>query len=637
MSPSSLRSFLTGLCSWLSEQWRRGLIPSGPLMIVLASLTGVMAGCGAVLFTLLIDVISGITVRPIYQLTLQHGGWLAVLCMVPISGLLLVAWFTRRFAPEAQGHGVPEVILSVARYDGIIRPRASLVKILASGVCIGTGGSVGLQGPTVQIGSALGSLAGQLFSLSPRHIRVLVAAGAAAGISAAFNAPISGVVFASEIILGSFAVESLTPIVIASVLANVVQLSVGDSGMSRAFPHLHYLYQGSWAELPSYLTLGVFCGLAAVGFTKLLYAIEDLCKRVCPTWWIRALLCGGTVALIGVLYPVSPPVKSTETPHERLIPPLFGVGYDVVEHALHLERDTVSIATAKSSSQDRSGQLDKQKLLTELWWLLPLVLLKPLLTSLTLSGGGSGGIFAPSLFIGATLGASFGIVCNLLIPGMSASPGVYAVVGMGAVVAGTTHGLLSAILIVYELTDNYYLILPIMAAAGFSSLIAKVIDSESIYLKKLNRRGDSIARGHQLHQLEHIHVREVMIREFPTVRRSDDAREIIRIARANSHIECLPVMDQDGRLVGIIRPEDLHRVLDSDVSPHLVNAEDIASSFPLSVSPDANLLEALSDFGMRDLETLPVESGEGRSRRLVGLLLRADVMRRYRSEILKLS
>ncbi len=206
---------------------------------------------------------------------------------------------------------------------------------------------------------------------------------------------------------------------------------------------------------------------------------------------------------------------------------------------------------------------------------------------------------------------------------------------MGAVVAGTTQGVLSAILIVYEMTNDYHIILPIMAAAGLASLVAESIDPESIYLKKLSRRGEGIARGHDLHRVEHVMVRDVMIRDFPSVKQTDNLTKIVRVARANSHFENLPVMDEHGKLVGIIRPEDLHRILDSDVDAHMINADDIALTIPVAVSPNANLLEALRDFGQRDVETLPVEEVANGKRRLVGLLLRSDVMRRYRIEMLR--
>jgi len=547
-------------------------MPAVPLMIILACLIGVLGGYGAALFTLLIELVSKWTVEPVVALSEGHRAWLLVLLAVPAAGLLLVAWFTRRFAPEAQGHGVPEVIMAVGRYDGVIRPRVSVVKILASGICIGTGGSIGREGPIVQIGSSLGSMAGQWFQLSPRHVKVLVAAGAAAGISATFHAPLAGVLFASEIILCNFAVESLSPIVVASVLADVVKTRL--SGSNPAFEDLHYVYHGALEQLPFYVLLGLLCGLAAVLFTKMLYAVEDAGHRWLPKWWARALVLGGLVGLAGAVYPMLPPVRSTAAEKEAqangVLPPLFGVGYDVVDHALRLEnRNKLSSVGPERSdgARDRLVRLDSTAMLRELWWLLPLVLLKPLMTSLALGGGGSGGIFAPSLYIGAGLGASFGLICNLLLPRFSAHPGVYAIVGMGAVVAGTTHGTLSAILIVYEMTHDYRIILPIMVAAGLASVVASFIDPDSIYLKKLSRRAESIARGHEMHCLEHVMVRDMMIREFPTLRHTDGLEVITRLSRENPHIGSLPVMNDEGHLVGVICPGDLRRMLDTDMSP----------------------------------------------------------------------
>jgi CIC family chloride channel protein len=376
----------------------------------------------------------------------------------------------------------------------------------------------------------------------------------------------------------------------------------------------------------------------AVSFTKLLYFTEDLAQKWLRQWWLRAFALGGLVGLAGIaFYPFSPPATGDAEPQDQLwMPPLFGVGYQTVDYALHLEN------AARQHSNDAGENalhevmpLQAGQMLQQFWWLLPLALLKPLVTSLTLGGGGSGGIFAPSLFIGATLGGAFGLVCNCFVPGISAHPGVYAIVGMGAVVAGTTHGTLSAILIVYEMTGDYHIILPIMVTAGLAGVVARLIDTESIYEKKLSRRGESVARAHDAHRLEHVMVRDVMVRFFPTVRHSDNLAEIVRIARANSHVESLPVMDDEGKLVGIIRSVDLHRVLDTEMPAQLVNADDIAQRSLISVDPNENLLEALRDFGVSDVETLPVEEGTGEKRRLIGLLLRSDAMRRYREEMLR--
>ncbi|MCC9605174.1 chloride channel protein [Blastopirellula sp. JC732] len=627
---------------WISQRFRRGTIPAAPLTIVLAAIAGVLTGYGAVAFAYLFETIHELTVLRFVHWS-QHTFWgFVALAVSPVVGVLFVAWFTRFFRLE--GQAVPEVIKSVARKDGVIRPLWSLAKVFSSAVCIGAGGSVGPEGPMVLIGSSIASAAGQFFRLSSRNLRTLVAAGAAAGISAAFHAPIAGVIFSCEIILGSFAVESLTPIVIAAVLADVVQQQVGEHGVNVAFRQIPHEFSGNWIELPSYFVLGIVCGFASIGFVRLLYWTEDFGKTHLTKWWIRALVYGSLVGVIGtgyfVLYP-APPTQSVEgkemSAEHPLGPALYGVGYETVEHSLHLENADDPTPVKRQNGNDKSSKtvmLNREQMIAHLWWLIPLVLLKPVCTSLTLGGGGAGGIFAPSLFLGAVLGGAYGIICNLISPDMCASPGAYALVGMGAVVAGTTHGVLSAILIVYELTGDYHIILPIMGAACISSLVAWFSDRENIYSKRLARSGESIARSHDLHGAEHIKVRDVMIRRFPTVKNTDNLVQIIKVARQNPHIESLPVMDEDNRLIGIIRPEDLHRVMDTDVSPYLVNADDIALMMPISVSPDENLLEALRDFGSRDVDTLPVEIGEGGRRQLIGLLLRADVMSRYREAML---
>ncbi len=629
---------------WLALHLKRGTIPAQPLTIVLAGIVGILAGYSSIFLSLMIQWIERITIRPCMEFA-QHN-WLGLVGLVlcPVVGLVIVSWYTRKYYPEAVGHGVPEVVKAIARKDGVIRPPVAIVKLLASGLCIGTGSSIGREGPIVQIGAAFGSTAAQVFQLSARNIKVLAAAGAAAGISATFHAPIAGVIFASEIILGNFAVESLSAIVIAAVLANVVQQNQGDHGPAPEFPHIEHKFDGAYHELPSYIFLGIVCGLMAVGFTKLLYWFEDKSEYWIPKHWVRSIACGLLLGVIGtsyyMVYPIAPEqsvAAQQDIDRSHPIPVLYGTGYAAISHTLHLE-NAQKITDADLDKEDahhENVRLSRDEMWQHLVWLLPLVLVKPFLTSACLAGGGSGGIFAPSLFIGSTTGAVIGLALNLIAPEWCDHPGAYALVGMGAVVAGTTHGTLSAIVVVYELTDDYRIILPIMAAAGISSLIARWVDPESIYEKKLSRRGESIARSHDLHHIEGIAVRDVMVRKFPTVSYTDNLMQIIKIARENPHIESLPVMDADGSLHGIIRPEDLHRVLDTDISPYLVNAHDIAMVSPIAVSPDENLLEALRDFGSRDVDTLPVEITTGGKRVLIGLLIRADVMARYREELLK--
>ncbi len=602
---------------WL---WRRiAPTPDAPTSrtILLAFAVGAIGGVGALVFGLWIQLVRAGTLDAVIGSAVP---WLMV--AVPAAGLLLVSWLALRFAPETQGHGVPEVISAVARKGGVIRPRVALFKTLASGLTIGTGGSVGREGPIVQIGSAAGSLIGQWSRLPQRNVKVLVASGAAAGISATFGAPLAGVMFAAEVILGNFAVSFLTPIVIAAVIANLVAqkglLLLHDlpgrlfhletdrivDQAQRVLPVFwearEFSFRGAHT-LPLYLALGLLCGVAAVSFTKLLYRVEDFARQVLPRWWVRALAAGLLVGCFGLW----PPLR-----------PLYGVGYDAVKPVLE--------------GRPIGGEPLGLRLL------LALFVLKYLTTSVTLAGGGSGGIFAPSLFLGCMLGGAFGLLAARLFPHWGIQPGTFSVAGMSAVVAGTTHGPLSAVLILFEMTNDYDMILPLMCAAGRSAVTATAIDPESIYLKKLSRRGELPAWGHHTTGLEDVTVRQLMITSFPSVKESATLREIVEAATRHPHVENLPVMSEDGALLGVIRTEDLHRLLDSDMQPSLVRAHDIVQPPPTRLHPDDNLLEALRSFGMReDVESLPVEVPTGDGTRLVGLLPRWSVMRRYRQEMLK--
>ncbi len=632
-------AWLTSVSFYLEAAIKR--VPAVAVTSVLAILIGVVVGYAAILFEMFIETVSGASIERLSALVSWSQWWWAIpLMLVPAAGLLITAWLTRRFAPETGGAGVPEVKTALARNDGSIRMRVSVIKFFASGLCIGLGGSVGREGPIVQIGASIASTLAQSFRLSPRNVKVLVAAGAAAGISATFRAPLAGVMFASEIILVSFAIESLTPIAIGAVVANVVQTRAGNENWDPAFQQLNYEYLGDAIQLPSLAILGVICGLASVSFTRAIFSIDQSLQKRIPAWWQRALFCGAGVGVIAVCYfamprpGVSPEMQNQMAAGKPLSLPLLGVGTDVIEHSLHL-RNEAKQSKERRERSPRNVVVNNTGMLQQLVWLLPLVFLKPLLTSITLAGGGSGGVFAPSLFLGATLGACFGLVCNLIVPESSANPGLYAIVGMGAVVAGTTHGLLSAILIVYEMTNNYEIILPIMMAAGLSSAVARMIDPQSIYQKRLHSRGMSITHGHDTRHLEHVMVRQVMLRNFPSVKQTDPVTEVVRVARANSSMAVLPVVNEENRLVGVIRPEAIRVLLESDISTQLVNADDLAEQAPASVSPSDNLIEAMREFGVGDLDVLTVETVTTKSRRLVGILLLSDVMRRYREELLR--
>ncbi|MFQ6676660.1 MAG: chloride channel protein, partial [Fidelibacterota bacterium] len=412
--------------SVLSNRLLQGVKSREQLFVISAAvLIGFAGGFTAVGFRSLIDVFRSLFWGTGSFVEVVRSAPVYMKWLIPALGGGIVAATVHRFAREARGHGVPEVMEAVATRNGFIRMRVVVVKSVVSALCIASGGSVGREGPIVQVGSAFGSAVGQILQVSRRRMRTFVGCGAAAGIAATFNAPIAGAIFASEIILGDFSIGSIGPIMISSVLATVV--SRGIYGDYPAFVPPVYVLQNP-VELIFYGLLGVVAGLAALVFIKMLYSSEDMFERLRIPVPARAVMGG---VILGTLAIWAPEV--------------LGVGYESVDHVLTGE---FTLAF--------SGMLLAFKLVA---------------TSMTLGSGGSGGIFAPSLFIGAMLGSAMGDLLHTLFPHVTASSGAYALVGMAAVVAAATHAPITAILIIFEMTSEYTVILPLM----ISSIVATFV------------------------------------------------------------------------------------------------------------------------------------------------------------------
>ncbi|MFC1910931.1 chloride channel protein, partial [Chloroflexota bacterium] len=496
-------------------------------------------------------------------------------------GGLLVGALIYFLAREAKGHGVPEVIEAVALKGGRIRPRVSVVKALASSICIGSGGSVGREGPIVQIGSSFGSAVGQWLKLPDETVKVLVACGAAGGISATFNAPIAGVFFALEVILGRVVTRKFAYVVISSVVADfLAQVFLGNT---RAFPIPAFGIVSTW-ELSFYVVLGILAALAALTFTYVLYRCEDLFDSLKMPEYLKPGLGGLAIGAIG-LYSAD----------------LFGVGYEGITKAL-------------------SGEL-------VLGMLLVLCLLKIVATSFTLGSGGSGGIFAPSLFIGAMLGTAVGSAFGSLFPSITAPAGAYGVVGMAAVFAGAARAPFSAILIIFEMTHDYAIMLPLMTAVVISTVLSRVLKRESIYTLKLLRRGIDVEQEEMSDVMRNITVKEAMTRDFPTVPTTMRIDQLLNEFRKTGH-HGFPVVDKEGRLAGIVTQTDVEHHLSTSTGKNQQTVGDIATKSPFVVYPDQTLDRVL---GATEEEygRIPVVSRDD-ARHLLGVLRRHDIIRAYR-------
>ena len=560
------------------------------IMAFLAVIVGLAGGFGAIGFRLLINFFQTLAYgSPAELLTVVKTIPWYVKLWIPALGGLIVGPLIYFLASEAKGHGVPEVMEAVALRSGIIRKRVLIVKLLASAISISTGGSVGREGPIVQIGSAIGSTLGQVLKVSADRMRTLVGCGAAAGIAATFNAPIAGSMFALEVILGDFGLATFSPIVISSVVSTVVSRAyLGDT---PAFIVPVYELVSAW-ELPMYLVLGLFCAAVGVTFTKTLYRFEDLFANLKFPEYLKAVAGGLILGAVGLFFPQ-----------------ILGVGYGAIDQAL-------------------MHQLA--------WWLmLALVIVKIFATSITIGSGGSGGIFAPSLVLGAMAGGFFGGVVHDLFPQVTATSGAYSIVGMGAVVAATTHGPLTAILILFEMTGDYKIILPLMFACIVGTITSGQLLRDSIYTLKLARRGIDIKEGKEVNVLKSMLVKDVMSRRVETIPEGlplGALSEKISKSKFNS----FPVLNSDNKLAGIISFLDYSDAIFDEDLRHLVVAKDLATSNVVTVSSNDNLYTALERISRKDFATLPVVSPND-PLQLVGVISRRDIIGAYDKAVLKKS
>ncbi len=567
----------------------RDAVQRGPAGLVgLALITGFGAGLGAIAFRWLIGTFTylftgqsdyGAISRPVHPAFPWLGVWFIVL--VPAVGGLLYGPLIDRFAREARGHGVPEVMLAVAEQGGRIRPRVAVVKSLASAICLGSGGSVGREGPIVQIGSALGSAIGQWLRVGESNLRLLVACGAAGGISATFNAPIAGVFFALELILRDFEVRSFGSVVLASVTADVISRAAFGSSSFLPLPPFTIV---NFGEYPLYALLGLVAALVGIAFVRSLYGLEDVIDRL---WsprpeWARPIVGGFALGLLLLA-----------------LPQLYGVGYAPLEQAI-------------------GGQDSLQ--------LLALLLVGKLVaTSLTIGIGGSGGVFAPSMYMGGMLGTAFGLVANAAFPGQVAPAGAYGLVGMGAVFAAAAHAPITSVLILFELTGDYQIILPMMTAIAVSAGLSSVIARDTIYTLKLRRRGIDVLRGRSASLMSLLTVREAM-RPVPVPLRTDASLTEVVDRLVVEGVEALPVVDASGEYSGIVTTdaaEDQMRANALDAT-----AGDLAQHVP-AVRADDTLEQAMVQLLAHGAAGLPVLAGD--DGRVIGWLTHRDLLRSYTS------
>jgi chloride channel protein, CIC family len=495
-----------------------------PLMrlSLLALGLGIVTGLGAVLFRDLIGFIHNLlfaghaSIHYDANIFTAPSPWGPLVILVPVLGAVGVTFLVTNFAPEAKGHGVPEVMDAIYYKGGIIRPIVALVKSLASAIAIGSGASVGREGPIIQIGSALGSTFGQIIRMPAGQRIALVAAGAGAGIAATFNTPIGGVLFAVELMMPEVSVDTFLPVAIATGAATFVGRWFFGDAPAFHVPPLQAMAVDSSAVLvlALFALLGALSGVAAAGFIQALHLAEDLFDRI-KSRYLRHML--GMLILGALMYLLF-----------RTLGQYFvdGVGYATVQAIL-------------------VGQLST-------FWLLGLLCLcKALATSLSLGSGSSGGIFSPSLFMGAGLGGGFAALLNAFLP-LQLSVPAFAMVGMGAMVGGGTGAVMTAVTMIFEMTRDYSIVMPMIVAVAMSNGARRMLSRETIYTLKLVRRGRAIPKTRHANMFLVRAAREVMDSDIQVLPAESSFDDYLRQPEHAGRMRHVVVTDK-GHIYGVIR------------------------------------------------------------------------------------
>jgi chloride channel protein, CIC family len=573
---------------------------------------GVMLGLGAVvglgtgLFAVaLIDVLRGVQ-----QLAFGGVGSSLLVPVVTTAGGLVVGLLVTYWLPECRGGGVTQVMESIALQGGRMRARVAIGKLVTTALSLGTGASGGREGPIVQIGGSVGSTLGRMFALSEEQKRALIAAGAAAGIAASFNAPIGGMLFAVEIIIGGFRLRYLQVIVVSSVVASVTARQIVGEGL---------IYNPPPYSLGDPIELGFYAlvGLAAVGLGLALSRGAHLATalfgrlRVWPP--LRTAIAG---LLLGLVAMALPEVLGTG----EALPDLPGA------------TTTEPIGDMLAGTFGGVG-------LAAAGFLLLLAGAKLLATLVSLGGGYSIGPIAPGIFVGAAMGGAIGHIAQVLLPDATIQPGALALAGMAAVMGSSNRAPLTAIIIAFELTGDYAMVVPLMLSVGIATVIADRIDPASIYTLPLRRRGVVYGEPEDVDVMQTVRVGEVMTTNVDTVPADMSLEELHRkFRRTRSH--GFPVVTDTDRLAGIVTITDLGRAAGDETGDIMsqpatvlsLTAGDICTRSPLTVTPDDPMFRALRRMASIDVGRLPVVSAEDHGR-LVGLVRRADVVKAYQRAV----
>jgi CIC family chloride channel protein len=516
----------------------------------------------------------------------QDNPWFLRLSIPLIGGLLVgvMGWF---FRVQTRGGGITTIMQAVSLKGGYISLRQTVPRDWAAMVTISSGGSLGREGAMALLASAIGSHLGRRFRLSTQQLRVLVCASAAAALAAVYNAPIGGSLFALEILMGNFALEVLGPVVVVSVISTLVFRSC--TGNLPRFEVPHYELVSAW-ELFPYLVLGLLAGVISLVFVRALFGSQDAFEKLPLPKWLKPAIGMLLVGAIGVWWP-----------H------VFGNGFETVNLTL---REQLPITV-----------------------LLALVFIKMIASSLTFGSGGAGGLFTPSLMVGALLGGSFGYGVHALFPHVTAEHGAYALVGMGGVLAGMTHAPLTAIMMIFEQTNNYQIVLPLMLVCIISHFTVRLFKGRSLDEESLRRRGIALPTGLEASVMQSVRVEDIMHDDVSAISHSVPFTMVVE-QFLKEPFNNIYVVNSEGKFLGAIRLHSMKDMLHQAESLTSVIADDLVDDTFQFVTPHQNLADVMDIFWRENSERLPVIDNST-DRKLIGWISKRDLLGVYSQEILR--
>lgn len=564
---------------------------------ILALFVGVLAGYGALVLRFGIEWVATLwTGESSWSAALDTIPWYIFLA-APVCGGLVVGLINHYWLPKGEARVIPGVVEALSERGGRISGRKTFAELTSNIVSVGSGASMGREAPTVALGAALASQLGKFLDLNEKQMRAIVGCGVAAGIAAAFNAPIAGVLFALEVILTDYAIATFTPIVLSAVIATVItRAHLGDNTM---FSIPDFILVSSW-EIPAYMGLGVFCGLIAVVVLKALPKSRHFFEKHISNPVFRPVIAGfilGCCALI--------------------MPEVMSIGYGTVESIL-LENMNVTV----------------QGVALPVLLFLGLLLVSKAVVSVICSGGGfGGGMIGPSLFMGVVAGAFFGLIAHSIFPDMSESYGAYALVACAAMMAAMLQAPMSSILMVFELSGNYQIMMPLMAACVIAALVKRAFGEDSAVTESLEERGIETGWGLERSWMRSVPVSRIPWKAIPKI--SEHARLVeLKAAYVKSGKGCVQVVDDDDLMVGIITFADLQEWLLDSTLDQVVVASEIANRKVLTISESDNLLNAVTLLDRVEFEQMPVVSADN-PRKVLGILSRNAVFSKYHKLIVK--